>query len=89
MKFLMDLMSVITFSPPITDVTEEDICENIRHLKKNEWFQRDLSHADFRKLIVSNKDVRFAIGKLNTKRLKRNPYKYKYQRKIQKVMCKA
>ncbi|WP_163530074.1 hypothetical protein [Halobacillus ihumii] len=89
MRVLMGLISVITFSPPIPDVTEEDICENIRFLKKNEWFRRDLKHPESRKMIVSNKDVRFAIGKLNTKRLKRNPYKYKYQRKIQKVMCKA
>ncbi len=89
MRLFLDLISVITFSPSITDVTEEDISENIKFLKKNEWFLRYLNHAESRKLIVSNKDVRFAIGKLNTNRMRRNPYKNKYQRKIQKAMRKA
>ncbi|UOR13713.1 hypothetical protein [Halobacillus amylolyticus] len=87
-RFLSDLASIISFSPFITEVTGERIGENLKYLKRNEWFQKYLNNDESRKLIVSDKYVRNEIGKLNTKSIKRNPYKNKYQKYVRKVLQK-
>ena len=85
---LLELLgSISTFLFTLTkDVTEEEIEKNINFLKEYQWFQKYLDNDKFENLIMNDKDVRFAIGKLNSEKMKKNAYYKKHQIKIQKVL---
>ncbi|WP_078379903.1 hypothetical protein [Sutcliffiella halmapala] len=69
------------------NVTEEVIEKNIEHLKQYDWFTRFLENESFQKLISKDQDVRYIIGKLNQKKLQKNPNKY--EQKIYQALEKA
>ena len=87
-KFFVNLVSVISFAPFITDVTEEEISSNISQLKKNEWFKRYLEDDKYRDLIISNREVRSTIGNFNNNKIAKDPYNPIYQKKVSKVLEK-
>ena len=87
-KILLDILGFVSFSGPYPDVYEEDISNNIKLLKKNQWFQGLMNDEKYRELVVRDKYVRYEIGYLNTERLQRNVYKDRYKKKIQKVLDK-
>ena len=87
---LLELLgSIGTFLFTLTkDVTEEEIEKNINFLKEYQWFQKYLDNDKFENLIMIDKDVRFAIGKLNSEKMEKNAYYKKHQIQIQKVLLK-
>ncbi|WP_077356609.1 hypothetical protein [Virgibacillus halodenitrificans] len=87
-KILLDILGFVSFSGPYPDVSEEDISNNIQLLKKNQWFQTLMNDEKYREFVVHDKDVRYEIGYLNTKKLKRNVHKDRYKKKIQKILDK-
>ncbi|MFA9559500.1 hypothetical protein ACERII_19505 [Evansella sp. AB-rgal1] len=88
MRFVLNLISIISFSPFITDVTEEQIGENIKLLKKHQWFQNYLSNEEYRRLIIKDKDVREVIGRFNNKKMDNDSYHTKFQKKLHNVLIK-
>lgn len=88
LKIVLNIISILSFSLLITDVTEEQIGENITYLKKQHWFQNYLSSEKYRKLIIHDKDVRTVIGTFNNKKLNRHSYQRKCQKKLDKVFEK-
>lgn len=83
------LGSIGTFLFTLTkEVTVDEIEKNINFLKEYQWFQKYLENDKFENLIMNDKDVRFAIGKLNSEKMKKNAYYKKHQIKIQKVLLK-
>ncbi|MBR7553601.1 hypothetical protein ACFFJI_11450 [Allobacillus sp. GCM10007491] len=87
-KVLLDILGYISFSAPYPDVDTNDISNNLKVLKRTQWFQALMKDEKHRELIVHNKDVRYEIGYLNTERLKRNAHKDRYKNKIQKILEK-
>ena len=71
------------------DITDEEIEKNIKFLNKYEWFQSFLENKEHKKLIKENDDVRFIIGKINIKKMKRNTYRNKYKKKLQVILQKS
>lgn len=71
-----------------SEVTGEDIVENIRHLKKHQWFKDYLNDETYKSLIISNKYVRKTIGKFNTNKLSKEGYLVKCEKKLNRVLNK-
>ncbi|ADH97776.1 hypothetical protein Bsel_0231 [[Bacillus] selenitireducens MLS10] len=71
--FFTDLISMLSFSPFITNITEEDIRRNLKLLKQHTWFLHYLEDDSYRQLIISDRDVRQTIGSLNPKRISSSP----------------
>ncbi|SDK36205.1 hypothetical protein [Sediminibacillus albus] len=71
---------------PFQKVDEKDIERNLRNLKKHQWFQNYLEDKKLRELIIHDKDVRKSIGKLNSKKIERNSYQKRCQKKLQRVL---
>ena len=78
------MLSIITFSPLITEVTEMEIEKNIRELKRYQWFNNLLVDERYRSQIIHDKDVRETIGKFNVENLD----SASYQKKLQKMLRK-
>lgn len=83
---LLDLFSFIAYGVFLKEVTEEKIGRNMEFLKRYEWFQKLLNDDQFKQLIIYNSDVRLVIGKMNRKKMKRNAYHHKFQKKIRKKL---
>src|SRR5690625_7369662 len=73
---------------PFLKVNEEDIGRNLNHLKKHQWFQKHLNNEADRELIIHDKGVREAIGKLNSNKLSRDSYQRKCQKRLHKILVK-
>ncbi|WP_240378006.1 hypothetical protein [Bacillus piscicola] len=71
---------------PFLKVDEEDIERNIKHLKRQQWFQNYLNDEKYRELIIHNKDVRLVIGKFKNNKLGRVSYQEKCQEKLHKTL---
>ncbi|MEI3614163.1 hypothetical protein [Pseudogracilibacillus sp. SO30301A] len=85
---LIFYLNIGFFIPSLINVSEEDIGENLKHLKKHQWFKNYLSNEEHKKLIVHNKNVRKIIGGLKTRKLEREPYLLRCQKKINKILIK-
>ncbi|WP_208586149.1 hypothetical protein [Gracilibacillus suaedae] len=83
-NFVLNLLSIITFSPLITEVTEMEIEKNIRELKKYQWFNNLLEDEQYSNLIIHDKDVRETIGRFNYKKI----HSEAYQKKLHKILRK-
>lgn len=84
---LLDIFNLFVYLP-FLKVDEEEIGKNIRHLKKQDWFQNYLQHEEFRNIIIHDKDVRQLIGKFSEKKLRRPAYQLKCQRKLRNMIIK-
>lgn len=82
------LVNWFAIVPLFSKVDEEDIGENIKHLKKHQWFQNILRNKEYQHLIIHDNDVRKIIGKFNSDRLNKDFFKNKYQKKIQSILLK-
>ncbi|NBJ70360.1 hypothetical protein D1839_12855 [Roseburia sp. 1XD42-34] len=67
---------------------EEDICKNIKILKRQSWFQNDLDDGQYQKLIVYNKNVRQVIGKFKSDKLHKQSYMTKCQNRLHNALLK-
>ncbi|MBD7937555.1 hypothetical protein H9655_11025 [Cytobacillus sp. Sa5YUA1] len=85
-KFFLNLMSIISFSPFITQVTQEDVTHNLRKLKEYSWFNAYLENEIFRNLIVHNDRVRNVIGEFNEKRFSHCSYQKKMNKRLNAVL---
>lgn len=83
-NFVLNMLSIITFSSLITEVTEMEIEKNIRELKKYQWFNNLLEDGRYRSQIIHDKDVRETIGRFNVENLD----SASYQKKLQKMLRK-
>ncbi|ALC91673.1 hypothetical protein AM500_19205 [Bacillus sp. FJAT-18017] len=90
MGTLFDLLGSLgaLIFPFTKEVTEEEIERNIYFLKEYQWFQKYLDDDKFKNLIMEDEDVRFVIGTLNSKKMKKKTYYDKYQKKFQKILLK-
>jgi hypothetical protein len=90
MDTFFDLVNIITnfFSIFSKEVTEERIERNIVALQKIDWFRALLANETYHHLIHHNKDVRYAIGRLNLKKLKKDPSNPRFQRAIKRAIQK-
>ena len=73
---------------PFLKVDEEDIGRNIKHLKRQQWFQNYLKDEKFREEIIHNKDVRQVIGKFKTNKLDKVTYQAKCEKKTTQNLIK-
>lgn len=91
MDTFFDLINIITnfFSIFSKEVTEEKIEKNIGALQKNDWFRELLANETYHQLIQQNTDVRYAIGRLNTKKVEKDPTNPRFQRAIKRAIQKT
>ncbi|MGP9039528.1 hypothetical protein [Cytobacillus kochii] len=85
-KFLLNFISIISFSPFITQVTQEDVTYNMRKLKEYNWFNAYLQNEIYQHLITHNERVRNLIGGFNTRRFNHRPYQKKMDKKLNAVL---
>ena len=87
---LLELIGSIgtLFTSFMKDVTDEEIEKNIKFLNKYEWFQSYFDNEEHKKLISEDDDVRFIIGKINIKKMKRNSYRNKTKKKLEVILQK-
>ncbi|QXE02281.1 hypothetical protein [Terribacillus sp. DMT04] len=88
MVFLVDAFNLIASYTYAYNVSEDDIQENMEQLRKTDWFQQYLKSEPYRQLLITDKGVRVRIGKLNNKRLAKNPHKESYQHIVTKALQK-
>jgi hypothetical protein len=88
MVLLVDACNLIFSYAYAYNVSEDDIQANMEQLRKNDWFQQYVRCEPYRQLLISDKDVRRRIGKLNNKRLAKNPHKESYQHIVTKALQK-
>lgn len=81
-------LNVVLYLPSLFTVTEEEVTENIRSLKRQSWFQQLLQHEHYNKLIVHDTAVRRTIGKFNQKRIKMFFLQGYYEKKLHRVLRK-
>ncbi len=87
MIILLDVFSILMLSSISGSYSEDDTQHNIEHLKKTDWFQQYLKQQPHQcSLPISDKDVRKVIGRLNNKKLAKNPQREAYQRIVTKVL---
>lgn len=86
MIILLDVFSILMLSSISGSYSEDDTQHNIEHLKKTDWFQKYLKQQPYRDLLIFDKDVRKVIGRLNNKKLAKNPQREAYQRIVTKVL---
>lgn len=86
-----DLINIVTnfFSIFSKEVTEEKIEKNIALLQKNDWFRELLANEANHQLILQNTDVRYLIGRLNTKKVEKDPANPRFQRAIKRAIQKT
>ncbi|GIP63171.1 hypothetical protein J32TS6_17260 [Virgibacillus pantothenticus] len=83
----LDLLNIAVYIP-FLKVDEEDICKNIKILRRQSWFQNYLHDEQYQKLIVSNKHVRQVIGKFKIDKLHKQAYMIKCQNRLHKALLK-
>lgn len=86
MVLLLDVFNLMLLSSLTGTYEEDDIQHNIEQLRKTEWFQQYLKQQPYRDLLIYDKDVRKVIGKLNDKKLAKNPQRQAYQRIITRAL---
>ncbi|AIF65584.1 hypothetical protein GZ22_02250 [Terribacillus saccharophilus] len=86
MIILLDVFSILMLSSISGSYSEDDTQHNIENLKKTDWFQQYLKQQPYRDLLISDKDVRKVIGRLNNKKLAKNPQREAYQRIVTKAL---
>ena len=86
MVLLLDVFNLMLLSSLTGTYEEDDIQHNIEQLRKTEWFQQYLKQQPYRDLLIYDKDVRKVIGKLNGKKLAKNPQRQAYQRIITRAL---
>jgi hypothetical protein len=69
-------------------VTGEHVGENLKLLKKHQWFNDYLKDEKYKKLIVHNEHVRQTIGRFNTNKLGRESYLVKCKKKLNQVLTR-
>ncbi|MEH7126138.1 hypothetical protein V7127_23275 [Bacillus sp. JJ1773] len=84
---LLGAIGQIAFSF-MKEVTEEEIEKNITYLKRYEWFDYYLNNDTYKELIDKNREVRYAIGKCNIAKMKKNKYNLFVEKRIKKVLLK-
>ncbi|MFE7060874.1 hypothetical protein ACFVAD_01820 [Sutcliffiella sp. NPDC057660] len=91
MDTFLDLINIVTnyFSIFSKEVTEERIEKNLGVLQKLDWFRELLANETYHQLIHYNTDVRYEIGRLNTKKVEKNPSNPRFQRAIKRAILKA
>ncbi|MBM7621055.1 hypothetical protein JOC95_002928 [Bacillus tianshenii] len=91
MDTFFDLINIVTnfFSIFSKEVTEEKIEKNIDALHKNDWFRDLLANETYHQMIQHNTDVRYTIGKLNIKKLEKNPADPKFEKAIRRAIRKV
>ncbi|WP_417899764.1 hypothetical protein ABN702_05600 [Bacillus haimaensis] len=91
MDTFFDLINIVTnfFSIFSKEVTEEKIEKNIGTLQKNDWFRELLANEPYHQFIHHNTDVRYEIGRLNTKKVEKNPSNPRFQKAIKRAILKA
>ena len=68
---------------------EQRIEANIAALMAYSWFVELVEKPQYNKLVQENTSVRYVIGKMNMKKLKRSPmYEERKERKLKKVLRK-
>lgn len=85
---IIAIMIISELIPFRSEVTGDDIVQNMRHLKKHQWFKDYLNDETYQSLIVSNKIVRKTIGKFNTNKLSKEGYLAKCEKKLYRVLNK-
>ena len=81
-KMILNLLSLISFSPFVTDVTEKEIGKNMDKVKKQSWFQPYLQQEPFRYLVIHDPSVREAIGSFRYSKLDIPSYQKKCEDKL-------
>ncbi|GIN72925.1 hypothetical protein J14TS2_34000 [Bacillus sp. J14TS2] len=79
-------INLFAIVPLIPRVNEEDIGENIKHLKKHQWFQDLLRNGMYRELIIHDQQVRKTIGKFNSNKLEKKSFTNRYEKKLQSIL---
>lgn len=79
-------LNIALYLPSYFTVSEEEITENLRLLKRQSWFQQLLQDERYNKLIVHDKDVRSVIGKFNSKRIQVLFFQRRYEKRLQRVL---
>lgn len=80
------MISIISFAPFITQVTQADVTNNLRKLKDYSWFNAYLQNEIYRNLIIHNVRVRNVIGEFNEKRFNHGSYQKKMDKKLNTVL---
>ena len=87
LEILIELLGlVVDFS--CINPNEKNVENNIRHLKKYQWFQFYLEDEKYRHLIIYDNDVRKVIGKFNVKKIDKDFYSFRCQEKLDKILTK-
>jgi hypothetical protein len=86
MIILLDVFSILMLSSISGSFSEDDTQHNIEQLRKTDWFQKYLNQQPYRDLLIFDKDVRKVIGRLNNKKLAKNPQRQAYQHIVTKVL---
>lgn len=87
--FYLLIFAIVVFinlySPSLRNY-EEDISENLKYLKKQQWFLDYLNQENYYDFIIQNKRVRKTIANFKTRKLHRKSYLMKCQNKLHKVL---
>lgn len=67
-------------------VTEDQIGENFRFLKKQQWFQPYLVDDQARHLIINDAKVRNLIGQCRIKRMNGSFYEQRYENRFRRLI---
>lgn len=81
LSLLLDILFNMIL-PYRTNISEDEICENMKVLKKNKWFQNILRNEKYRQFIIHDREIRNLIGKFNHEKLQKNLFHQKYERKL-------
>lgn len=74
---LVIVSSLLSFVGLVPRTTEEDIEKNIKHFKKQQWFQYFLNNKEYKELIIHDAKVRRAIGKMKNNRIDMKFFRYR------------
>jgi len=86
--FIFAFLVFIQLFPFRKIVTGEHIGENLKKLKKHQWFKDYLNNEEYKNLIVHNENVRKTIGSFNTNKLGRESYLVKCKKKLNQVLVR-
>lgn len=81
-------LNIALYLPSYFSVSEEDVTENIRLLRRQAWFQQLLQYDPYHALIVHDSEVRRTIGKFNKKRLEISFYQRRYEKRLHRIFAK-
>ncbi|WP_026571305.1 MULTISPECIES: hypothetical protein [Sediminibacillus] len=86
--FIFVFLVFIELFPVRKIVTGEDVGENLKQLKKHQWFRDCLKDEKYKELIVHNRNVRKTIGGFHSSKLDSKTYLVKCQKKLEKSLIK-